>query len=142
MNTLPTVTTSPWIHEKKEELQNSGSPSVRKASSSCYIARPVSDGRPPDPTIFRSKNDFSYDMYMLNRKLRKVKRNAESHYAEFHKDLRPHSERQKQQGQNDLGGLSNEKQNTQQWTPISSTQVKRTVAESRKSSGSSESSVF
>ena len=99
MDTLPTAITTPWIQKTEESSSAPATPQKSLSSLNHHLTKPVSNKKHVDPQVFTSKNDFSYDMYMLNRKFRRVKKNVDEHFGYYQKlahDLRARKSEQKQ----------------------------------------------
>ena len=128
MDSLPTATTTPW--KKNDGFVSAERP---KGSLNHHVYRPNSYGRRTDPLVLENKNDFSYDMYMLNRKCRRVQKNVEDHYEQYRK-IAHHMEESKQKIDDKRTHLATEKNNA--------SHSNRNIPSSRNSPESDASSVF
>ena len=85
MDTLPTIITIPWIKRNDDNCSTSSTPRTPQSFLNHHLAKPIDDQNHVDPQVFKSKNDFSYDMYMLNRKFRRVKKDVVDHCGHYQK---------------------------------------------------------
>ena len=128
MDSLPTATTTPW--KKNDGFVSAERP---KCSLNHHVYRPNINGGRTDPVVFKNKNDFSYNMYMLNRKFRRVQKKVEDHYEQYRK-IAHQKEDRNQKIDDKRSHLMTEKKYV--------SQPNRNISSSRNSPESGESSVF
>ena len=128
MDSLPTATTTPW--KKSDGFVSGERP---KISLNHHVYRPNSNGGRTDPVVLKNKNDFSYNMYMLNRKFRRVQKKVEDHYEQYRK-IAHQMEDRKQKIDDKRNDLMTEKKYV--------SQPNRNISSSRNSTESGASSVF
>ena len=128
MDSLPTATTTPW-------KEDDGFTSAERPNCSLnhHVYRPNSNGRRTDPVVLKNKNDFAYNMYLLNRKFRRLQRNVEDHCEQYKKNAH-RMENTKQKIDNKRSQITTEKRYA--------SQSNHNLPSSRSSAESDASSVF